>query len=422
MRASLALLALTLVGATPATVPNDSQPYWSSDARVLAFQRVSPRLDDDHVLFTPATSGDEADVIGSGRVRGWRPSGNELLVGLGTVTSVRDMNDRQVANVQGGDAAWSVDGARIAYLQGESLYVADAAGANAQQLADGIVPAPGDVTGPVWSPDGTQLAVETTSGLVIAQADGSGSTVVDPDVGTNPSWSSNGSWIAFEREDTAAHSIWIVHPNGTDPAKALGGDADYRFPQWSPTGDRLAYLRGKIGYALNVVTVGERAQILLGDANPESPPRWSPTGTQIAASAGQECKRWGIYVVQAQLPAEPHRRSNQCRFEGTSRADFITSTPYLDFVDGFGGNDRIVAGAGDDRIDGGPGDDAISAGPGNDVVYGRAGNDILSGGTGNDVIYGGPGLDKIGCGPGRDTAYVGPGDTTRDCERVVHVR
>jgi Ca2+-binding RTX toxin-like protein len=422
VRASLALLALTLAGSAPTAVPNDSQPYWSADGAQIAFQRDAPRLDGIHVLFTPTVRGDEADVIGTGRVRGWRPTANELLVGLGVVTSVRDANDRQLANIQGGNAAWSRDGTRIAYVQGATLYASDAGGANAQQLADGITSPPGDVTGPVWSPDGTQLAIETTSGLMIVQADGSGSTIIDSDVGTNPSWSANGSWLAFERGDTGAHEIWIVHPNGTEPTRVLGGDADYRFPQWAPTGDRLAFLRGRIGYTLYVVTVGERSQILLGGVDPESPPRWSPNGSQLAAAAAQECKRFGIYVVQSQLPAQPHRRSNQCRFEGTAAADFLTSTPYLDFVDGFGGNDRIITSAGDDTIDAGAGNDAVSAGPGNDVVRGGAGNDTLSGGTGNDVIYGGPGLDKIGCGPGRDTAYVGRDDTTRDCERVIRVR
>ena len=35
-------------------VPNDSLPYWSWDARQLAFQRESPRADNGHVLFSAA--------------------------------------------------------------------------------------------------------------------------------------------------------------------------------------------------------------------------------------------------------------------------------------------------------------------------------------------------------------------------------
>jgi hypothetical protein len=43
MRAWVAVLGASLVLAAPAAgaavVPNDSQPYWSWDARTLAFQR-----------------------------------------------------------------------------------------------------------------------------------------------------------------------------------------------------------------------------------------------------------------------------------------------------------------------------------------------------------------------------------------------
>jgi hypothetical protein len=439
VRACVAILGASLVLAAPAAgaavVPNDSQPYWSWDARMLAFQRESPRLDNGHVLFTPAGRGDEADVIGSGLVRGWRPGGAELLVGLDGSTSVRTAADRQVADVGGVEATWSPDGGRIAYLQGQALYVADATGANVRQLAAGVVPPAADQSGPVWSPDGTEIAIAAstspiTSELLAVPVDGSASTVVfdGPGQNANPSWSENGSWLAFERDAGGAWAIWLVHPTGADAAQVLGGGADYRFPQWSPHGERFAYItdRGRIPgeaspfrYALDVVTLGGKPQTLVADVHPLSPPRWSPTGAQIAVAAGQECKRWGIYVAGSEAPARPVRRSNQCRFTGAAGDDFLETTPYLDIVNGLAGNDRIVTSAGDDRIDAGSGNDAVSAGPGNDVVFGGAGNDILSGGTGNDTIYGGPGRDKIGCGPGRDVAYVGPGDTVRDCERVV---
>jgi Ca2+-binding RTX toxin-like protein len=412
VRGSLALLALVFLGAAQPSVPNDSQPYWSPDARQLAFDRETTT---GHVLFTPVVAGDEADIIGEGAVRGYRPGGRELLVTVGTTTSVRDTADRQIATIDGTDATWSPDGTRVAYVRGTTLYAADASGANEQQLADGVTGVPADVNGPVWSPDGTQVAFATTGGLVVAQADGSSSQVVDTDVGANPSWSANGSWIAFERDG----AIWLVHPNGADPTQVLSGDPGYRFPQWAPAGDRLAYVRG---HELDVVTVGERPQTLLAGVDSESPPRWSPDGTQLAVAANGECKRLGITVVQSQLPAQPRRRSNQCRFDGTAGGDYIETTPYLDIVNAFGGNDRIIAGNGDDRIDAGPGNDSVSAGPGNDVVYGGPGNDILSGGTGDDVVYAGPGRDKIGCGPGRDTAYIGPGDTVRDCERVIRTK
>src|SRR5712691_9660113 len=140
-------------------VPNDSIPYWSSDARQLAFQRESPRIDNGHVLFTPAGLGVEVDIIGTGRARGWRPGGDELLIEADGLTSIRDAADRQIGSVPGTDATWSPDGGHIAFLQDDALYVADATGADPRLLQTGVSPPSADLTGPVWSPDGAQIAI-----------------------------------------------------------------------------------------------------------------------------------------------------------------------------------------------------------------------------------------------------------------------
>ena len=436
------VLVLVLAGqlaraaAPEAAVPNDSLPYWSWDARQLAFNRESPRNDDGHVLFSPAGRGAETDVVGPGLARGFRPGGGELLVQTGGVTTVRDAADRQIADVIGTDATWSPDGGRIAYLQGDALYAADATGANALLLRTGISPPAPDLTGPVWSPDGTEVAIAaatsaTTSAILAVKTDGSGdSRVLFDGAGdnVNPSWAPDDARIAFERDAAGPWTIWFVASDGSDPHEAIGGGADNRFPQFGPAPDRLAYISdrqhipgeaSKFRYALYVQVFGEsRSTKLVDDVHPDSPPRWSPTGAQIAVAAGEECLRWGIYVVSSEAPAQAHRRSNQCRLEGGPGGDTLEGTPYFDIVNGLGGNDYIVAGAGSDRIEGGTGNDRVAAGAGNDVVFGGPGDDTLSGGSGNDMIVGGPGKDKIGCGPGNDTASIGPGDTVRDCEHV----
>ena len=71
--------------------------------------------------------------------------------------------------------------------------------------------------GPTWSPDGSRLAFsvieENRSSIDIVNADGTGlRRLVDPVVdGVNPSWSPDGTWIAFEgggeRRDLYAVSI-----------------------------------------------------------------------------------------------------------------------------------------------------------------------------------------------------------------------
>jgi len=392
---------------------------------MIAFQREAPGIDSSDVFFTPAVRGNEVDIIGAGRARGFRPGSGDLLVETGSTTSVRDGSDRTIGGVPGIDATWSPDGAQIAFLQGDVLAVAAASGANVTSLATGVTPPPSDVTGPVWSPDGKAIAIATTSAagseLLVVPVDGTAPQVAFESGGenVNPSWSRDGSSLAFERSAGGRWTIWVVAPDGSGAHAVLDDGAHDRFPQWSPTDNRLAFLSDRSGtYALYAGDPAGGAQLLIGSVVADSPARWSPSGAMLAVASTRDCKRAGIYVVGATAPARAVRRSNQCRFDGTAGADLINTTPYADIVDGHGGNDNIYTGAGNDVAYGGPGNDAIGGGPGNDLVYGGPGNDILSGGPGNDTIYGGPGRNKIGCGPGNDTAYIHAGDTVRDCEHV----
>ncbi|MDX6486587.1 MAG: TolB protein [Gaiellaceae bacterium] len=406
-------------------VVTDANPYWSPDGRTLAFDRSSPAQDGTHVLFTPVVKGAERDIIGAGHVRGFRPDSGDLLVESGDHSVVRDPSDKQLASVPGVDASWSPDGARIAYIRDGTVYVAAASGADELAIAPGIERPVGDVTGPVWSPDGARVAYSSGAGLMAAAADGTGSESLYAGSETvDPSWSPDGKTIAFESKDGGHSTIWLAGSDGTDPHPLPAAPAgNSHFPAFDTTGRYLVFIsdRGRpaSGYALELHDLVQGTERKLADAvRPDAPPRWSPDGTQIAFAADQECRRSGVYVVPLAAPSAALRRSNQCRFDGTARADELRGTPYLDLMRGLGGNDYLVAGAGDDRIEGNDGNDRVAAGPGDDVVLGGAGGDVLSGGAGNDVIYGGPGKDLIGCGPGNDSVYVGAGDRTSACEHV----
>lgn len=405
--------------AAPPTAPRDTDPWWSPRGTTLAFARGGD------VLFTPAVRGAEVDLIGAGVPRGFRPGSGDLLVEGDSSTTVRDAVDHILGTVPGIDATWSPDGTQIAFLEGDALSVSAANGADVRTLATGIAPPPVDVVGPVWSPDGTTIVAATGSQLLAVPVDGSAPRIVfdGPGANVNPSWSPDGSTIAFERNENGRWATWLVGADGANPREVFADGSDNRFPQWSPTGNRLAFLSDRSGeYGLYVGTEGGTPQQLLDAVAPDSPARWSPDAAELAVSSAHDCRRFGIYVVRSTPPAQPLRRSNQCRIDGTAGPDVLYGTPYDDIINGFGGDDRLFGGNGNDVIHGGPGNDGIGGGPGNDVIYGDAGNDVLSGGTGNDVIYAGSGHDRIGCGPGNDTAYIGPGDTVRDCEHVHRLK
>ena len=88
MRTILGLLAVVALTATPPSAPRDTQPWWSPQGTTIAFDRASPGPDDGNVFFTPAVRGKEFDIVGPGKARGFRPVFGDLLVEIGSSTSV----------------------------------------------------------------------------------------------------------------------------------------------------------------------------------------------------------------------------------------------------------------------------------------------------------------------------------------------
>ena len=417
------VLAGNLARAAAPPLRNDSDPYWSGDARDIAFDLAGTTA-----ALVPAGHGGVTTMT-QGLVRGFRPAGTELLVENDGATDVLTLDDRIAERINGTAATWSPDGGRIAYFRDNALYVSDATGAHEQRLA-GILRPSEDNAGPVWSPDGRELAVASTAGIVIVGADGSGSHPLGPPDGVNPAWAPDGLTLAFERNDGAHWLVWLVDATGQNAHAITPPGDDSRFPQWSPTGSSLAFISDRqhipggatpYQYALYIASpVGDKPVKILDDVHPLTPARWSPTGAEIAVAAGQECRRWGIYVVVPSVPKLAHRRTNVCRFTGTPHADVINGSPYSDIINGLGGNDTISGNGGNDKISGNDGNDTIRGGAGNDFIFAGPGNDRVFGGPGNDTIIGGNGVDRIDCGPGNDTVEAaGPRDIiARNCEHI----
>jgi Ca2+-binding RTX toxin-like protein len=415
--------------------PQDSLPAWSSNGVDIAFERTASTL--AARVFDMAAGGKSIHAVQDGTLRGWVPGTEHLLVqidGEHTVVQGDSSKDRPLAEFLGTDATASPDGQHVAYLRGGTLYVAAINGTGEHAIATGVTPPASDVTGPVWSPNGSAIAVASGTALLLVQADGSGQKVLidGPGANDNPSWSPDSTTVAFEH-DTGTHwQIWVTIPSCNFCLRALTGSANSRFPQYSPLSNTLALISDRqhaIGgatpyqYALYTQQAsGGVARKLVDDVHPYSPPRWSPTAALIAVSAGQECLRWGIYVTRPDVGSQPHRRSNICRFDGTAHADVIQGSPYFDRINGLGGNDTLYGYAGSDKISGNGGNDTIYGGAGNDFILAGPGNDRIFGGPGNDTIIGGNGVDRIDCGPGNDTVEAaGPLDIiARNCEHIRH--
>jgi Ca2+-binding RTX toxin-like protein len=110
------------------------------------------------------------------------------------------------------------------------------------------------------------------------------------------------------------------------------------------------------------------------------------------------------------------RSDRLARIFGGARRDVVFSSPSepldANFIDGGGGNDRLVGTRQFEILRGARGSDVLLAKAGDDVLKGGPGPDRLFGGRGSDILRGGPGRDL--CRGGRGGEFLGP-DLIRGC-------
>jgi TolB protein len=141
-------------------------------------------------------------------------------------------------------AAVSPDGTQIAFEfwadgQGD-LYLLNADGSGLKRLTNDAR----SKSNPAWSADGAYLAFEAAAAAAIRQQDifvisidDQTETLVTPDSPTydsSPQWSPNGQWIAFRATDDTQSKIVIVRPDGTGRRTVANGSGPLWLVKHSP--------------------------------------------------------------------------------------------------------------------------------------------------------------------------------------------
>ncbi len=164
---------------------------------------------------------------------------------------------------------------------------------------------------PSWSPDGSRIAFTSSRDgndeIYVMNADGSALTRLTNNSATDiePAWSPDGSRIAFVRGSGPSSELYVMNADGSGQTRVLSG-GPIRSPNWAPNGARIALGCG-VGAGSNtdlclVNTDGSGLVRLATACCINVYPSWSPDGKRIAFMSnrdGTSESNYEIYVVNA---------------------------------------------------------------------------------------------------------------------------
>jgi Tol biopolymer transport system component len=101
----------------------------------------------------------------------------------------------------------------------------------------------------------------------------------------DPSYSPDGSEIAFASARSGALDVYVMAADGSGTRRLTTGSGNESEPTWSPDGSEIAYQSDQNGDHIYVMRAdGTQSRRLTKDLAPEIEPAWSPDGTWIAYS------------------------------------------------------------------------------------------------------------------------------------------
>ncbi len=175
-----------------------------------------------------------------------------------------------------------------------------------------------NVTGFAVSPDGATIALAQGGGefpprnISTIRSDGTGLRNLTSgnfyDVA--PSWSPDGTLIAFSstrccatRTSTGNYALYTITRNGSDLHRVFKDSSSDLNPSWSPDGSRIAYVRVPVNggdWAIwSVTAAGTDPRQLTHDTRLNDAVAWSPDGTRLAyVSHLSDDKDWQIRLMR----------------------------------------------------------------------------------------------------------------------------
>ena len=131
--------------------------------------------------------------------------------------------------------------------------------------------------------------------IYIVNVDGTGEVRLTDTIGsdTNPSWSLDGSMIAFQSERNGIEEIYLIGDDGSNLRKV----ADGAYPSFSPDGSQIVYEYNEDIWVINVD--GTNPVQLTTNGGFDGEPSFSPDGSQILFVSDRADGDWEVYVMDS---------------------------------------------------------------------------------------------------------------------------
>ena len=166
------------------------------------------------------------------------------------------------------------------------VYVMNADGTGVSRLLH----FPDGASHPSWSPDGTKIAFVSphagSNDVYVMNADGTGVVQLTHTVASEsePVWSPDGSRMAFVSDRARTQDIYVMNADGSHVVPVTSGPATDADPAWSHDGTQIAFASDRRGGSdIWIVNAdGTKMHMLVATPAPEFAPLWSPNGSKLA--------------------------------------------------------------------------------------------------------------------------------------------